>query len=121
LRVEPYTDLPSVMADRVQVQQVLMNLILNGIQAMSEVQDRERVLVVRTECDEGDKIRVAVQDYGVGIDPGDIERIFDAFHTTKPGGMGMGLSISRSIVESHGGQLWVTPNDGPGVTFQFTL
>ena len=121
LRVEPYTDLPSVMADRVQVQQVLMNLILNGIQAMSEVQDRERVLVVRAQSGEGDEIRVAVQDCGIGINPGDMERIFDAFHTTKPGGMGMGLSISRSIVESHGGQLWVTPNDGPGVTFQFTL
>jgi signal transduction histidine kinase len=109
------------MADRVQVQQVLMNLILNGIQAMSEVQDRERVLVVSAQSGEGDEIRVAVQDCGIGIDPGDMERIFDAFHTTKPGGMGMGLSISRSIVESHGGRLWATPNDGLGVTFQFTL
>jgi PAS domain S-box-containing protein len=121
LRVEPYTNLALVMADRVQVQQVLMNLILNGIQAMSEVQDRERVLVVSAQSGEGDEIRVAVQDCGIGIDPGDMERIFDAFHTTKPGGMGMGLSISRSIVESHGGRLWATPNDGLGVTFQFTL
>jgi PAS domain S-box-containing protein len=121
LRMELSTNLSSVMADRVQVQQVLMNLILNGIQAMYQVEDRERVLVVRTECSEGDKIRVAVQDSGVGIDPGDIERIFDAFHTTKPGGMGMGLSISRSIVENHGGQLWVAANDGPGVTFHFSL
>jgi signal transduction histidine kinase len=67
------------------------------------------------------QIRVAVQDCGIGIDPENIERIFDAFHTTKPGGMGMGLSISRSIVESHGGRLWATPNDSPGITFQFTL
>ena len=121
LRVELFRDLPSVMADRVQVQQVLMNLILNGIQAMNVVEDRERVLAVRSERGEDDEIKVAVQDCGIGIDPDRLERVFDAFHTTKPGGMGMGLSISRSIVESHGGCLWVTPNDGPGVTFQFTL
>jgi len=121
LRVELFKDLPSVMADRVQLQQVLMNLILNGIQAMNGVEDRERVLAVRTERGEDDEIKVAVQDCGIGIDPDRVERVFDAFHTTKPGGMGMGLSISRSIVESHGGRLWVTPNDGPGVTFQFTL
>ena len=121
LRVEPGANLPSVMADRVQIQQVLMNLILNGIQAMSTVRDNERVLAVRTRRGEGDQVRVAVQDSGIGIDPRDVERIFDAFHTTKPGGMGMGLSISRSIVESHGGQLWATVNDGPGATFQFTL
>jgi C4-dicarboxylate-specific signal transduction histidine kinase len=121
LRMELATNLSSVMADRVQVQQVLMNLILNGIQAMSTVEDRQRVLVVRTQRGEGDEVGVAVQDCGIGIDPASIERIFDAFHTTKPGGMGMGLSISRSIVESHGGRLWAVPNDGPGVTFQFTL
>jgi PAS domain S-box-containing protein len=121
LRAELSTNLPSVMADRVQIQQVVMNLILNGIQAMSGVEDAERVLVVRTQRGEGDEIRVAVQDCGIGIDPGSIERIFEAFHTTKPGGMGMGLSISRSIIESHGGRLWATPNDGPGVTLQFTL
>ena len=121
LRMELATNLSSVMADRVQVQQVLMNLILNGVQAMSTVEDRQRVLVVRTQRGEGDEVGVAVQDCGIGIDPASIERIFDAFHTTKPGGMGMGLSISRSIVESHGGRLWAVPNDGPGVTFQFTL
>src|SRR5262245_1561009 len=109
------------MADRVQIQQVVMNLILNGLEAMSEVEDRERDLVIRTQRSEGDQVRVAVQDSGVGIDPLKVERIFDAFHTTKPGGMGMGLSISRSIVESHGGRLWATANDGPGATFQFTL
>jgi C4-dicarboxylate-specific signal transduction histidine kinase len=121
LRTELAAKLPSVTADRVQIQQVVMNLILNGIQAMSAVEDRERVLIVRTQRGEDDEIRVAVEDRGIGIDPGSVERIFDAFHTTKPGGMGMGLTISRSIVESHGGRLWATPNDGPGATFHFTL
>jgi signal transduction histidine kinase len=121
LQVELAANLPSVMADRVQIQQVMMNLILNGIQAMNAVDDRERLLLARTQRGEGDQVRVTVQDCGVGIDPGDIERVFNAFHTTKPGGMGMGLSISRSIVESHGGRLWAIPNNGPGVTFQFTV
>jgi PAS domain S-box-containing protein len=121
LRTELAADLPSVIADRVQIQQVVMNLILNGLEAMSEMEDRERDLLIRTQPSEGDQVLVAVQDSGVGIDPLKVERIFDAFHTTKPGGMGMGLSISRSIVESHGGQLWATANDGPGATFQFTL
>jgi len=121
LRMELATNLPSVMADRVQIQQVILNLILNGIQAMRAVEDRERVMVVRTQRGDGNQIRVAVQDCGIGIDPGSAERIFDAFHTTKPGGMGMGLTISRSIVESHGGRLWATVNDGPGATFQFIV
>jgi len=109
------------MGDRVQLQQVVMNLILNGIEAMSTVEDRERDLVIKTQRGEGDEVRVVVQDSGIGFDPLSAERIFDAFHTTKPGGLGMGLSISRSIVESHGGQLWAVSNDGPGATFQFTL
>jgi PAS domain S-box-containing protein len=121
LRMELAANLPLVVADRVQVQQVVMNLILNGIEAMSAVEDRERVLAVRTERGEDDEIKVAVQDCGIGIDPDRLERVFDAFHTTKPGGMGMGLSISRSIVESHGGRLWATANEGPGTTFKFTI
>ena len=121
LRMDLAPNLPLIMADRVQVQQVAMNLILNGIEAMRAVEDRERELVIRTQRHEGDQVLVAVQDSGSGLDPGNVERIFDAFHTTKPGGMGMGLSISRSIVESHGGRLWATANDGPGATFQFTL
>ena len=121
LRTKLAANLPSVMADRIEIQQVVMNLILNGIQAMSAVEGRKRNLIVRTQRGEGDQVRVAVQDSGVGIDPLNAERIFDAFHTTKPGGMGMGLSISRSIVESHGGRLWAAANDGPGATFQFTL
>ena len=121
LRTELATDLPAVMGDRVQLQQVLMNLILNGIEALSTVEDRQRDLVIRTQRSEGGEVLVAVQDSGIGFDPMSSERIFNAFHTTKPGGLGMGLSISRSIVESHGGRLWAVLNDGPGATFQFTL
>jgi signal transduction histidine kinase len=114
-------DLPSAMGDRVQLQQVVMNLILNGIEAMSTMEDRARDLLIRTEHGEGDELRVSVQDSGIGLDPNNVARIFDAFQTTKPGGLGMGLSISRSIVENHGGRLWATANDGPGATFRFTL
>jgi PAS domain S-box-containing protein len=121
LRMELATDLPAVMGDRVQLQQVVMNLILNGIEAVSTVERRERDLVIRTQRGEGDEVRVAVRDSGIGFDPMSADRIFDAFHTTKPGGLGMGLSISRTIVENHGGRLWAVLNDGPGATFQFTL
>ena len=121
IRTELGANLLAVTGDRVQVQQVLMNLILNGIEAMSSVEDRGRDLVIRTQPSEGGRVQVAVQDSGIGLGPSSGERIFDAFYTTKPGGLGMGLSISRSIVETHGGQLWATANDGPGATFQFTL
>jgi PAS domain S-box-containing protein len=121
LRMELAADLPSVMGDRVQLQQVVVNLILNAIEAMSTLEDRERDLVITTQLGEADEIRVAVQDSGIGLDPNNAERIFDAFHTTKPGGLGMGLSISRSIVERHDGRLWAVSNQGPGATFQFTL
>jgi PAS domain S-box-containing protein len=121
LRTELAADLPPITGDRVQLQQVVVNLILNAIEAMAMVKDRERELVIRTELSEGDEIRVVIRDSGIGIDPLSAERIFDAFHTTKPGGLGMGLSISRSIVENHGGRLWAISNDGPGATFQFTL
>jgi signal transduction histidine kinase/CheY-like chemotaxis protein len=121
LRTELAADLPPIMGDRVQLQQVVVNLILNAIEAMSTVEDRERDLVIKTHRGEGDEVRVAVQDSGIGLDPKNVERIFDAFHTTKPGGLGMGLSISRSIVQRHGGRLWAVSNDGPGSTFRFTL
>jgi signal transduction histidine kinase/CheY-like chemotaxis protein len=121
LRTELAANLPPVRGDRVQLQQVIMNLILNAVDAMSTVQDRPRDLVIRTQRGESDQVRVAVQDSGIGFDPQSAERMFDAFHTTKPGGLGMGLSISRSIVQSHGGRLWAVSNDGPGATFQFTL
>jgi C4-dicarboxylate-specific signal transduction histidine kinase len=121
LRMELAADLPSVIGDRVQLQQVIVNLILNAIEAMSTVADQERALLIRTHRGQGDEVRVAVRDSGIGFDPLSTERIFDPFHTTKPHGLGMGLSISRSIVESHGGRLWAAANDGPGATFQFTL
>jgi PAS domain S-box-containing protein len=121
LRTELGAGLPNVMGDRVQLQQVLVNLILNAIEAMSTVENCQRDVVVRTERGEGDEVRVAVRDSGTGFDPRDVERIFDAFHTTKPGGLGMGLAISRSILEAHGGRLWATPNPDFGATFQFIL
>jgi PAS domain S-box-containing protein len=121
LRTELATNLPSIMGDRVQIQQVLMNLVLNAIEAMSTVEDRERDLLIRTQRGEGDEVRIAVRDSGTGFDLKNTERLFAAFHTTKPGGMGMGLSISRSIVQSHGGRLSAVLNDGSGATFQFTL
>ena len=121
LRVELAGDLPRVLGDRVQLQQVVLNLLLNGLEAMRAVVDRPRDLVIRTEPESTDHVRVAVQDSGAGIDPQLLARVFDAFYTTKRGGMGMGLSISRSIVEQHGGRLSVVPTDGPGTTFQFTV
>jgi C4-dicarboxylate-specific signal transduction histidine kinase len=121
IRTELAGDLPPVRGDRVQLQQVVLNLIMNGIDAMGTVQDRPRDLVIRTQSGEAHQVRVTVRDSGVGLDPGTPERIFDAFYTTKPGGMGMGLSISRTIVENHGGRLSVGPHDGPGTSFQFTL
>jgi C4-dicarboxylate-specific signal transduction histidine kinase len=121
LRMERAADLPSVMGDRVQLQQVVMNLILNAMEAMNTVEERERELVITTERGAGDKVRVAIRDVGLGLDPQHAERMFGPFYTTKPSGLGMGLSISRSIVENHGGRLWAVPNDGPGATFQFSL
>jgi PAS domain S-box-containing protein len=120
LRMNLAANLPPVMGDRVQIQQVALNLMLNAIEAMRMVEEHERDLVISTQS-EGDEIRVVVRDAGIGFDPLSVDRIFDAFHTTKPGGLGMGLSISRSIVESHGGRLWASPNQGRGVTFQFSL
>jgi PAS domain S-box-containing protein len=121
LRTELTGALPFVLGDRVQLQQVILNLIMNGVEAMSSVTDRPRELLVCSRQYESDQVLVAVQDSGVGIDRQNLEKIFDTFYTTKPQGMGMGLAISRSIVENHGGRLWAVPNDGPGTTFQFTL
>jgi signal transduction histidine kinase len=113
--------LPEVTGDRVQLQQVLLNLIINALDAMGAVADRPRVLRIRTKPTEPKSVLVAVEDSGAGLDPERAARLFDAFYTTKPEGLGMGLSISRSIVEAHGGRLWATANEGPGATFQFTL
>ena len=110
-----------MQGDRVQLQQVLINLVMNGMDAMSDVQDGERVLAVKTSSVAGGGALVEVRDTGTGIAPHEAEQLFKAFHTTKAGGMGMGLAISRSIVEAHGGVLWATANAGPGATFQFTL
>jgi two-component system, LuxR family, sensor kinase FixL len=121
LKTELAAALPPVLADRIQLQQVILNLLLNGMEAMRTVTDRPRELLVRSQPEATAAIRVAVQDAGVGIDSQDLERIFNAFFTTKPHGMGMGLAISRTIIEAHRGRLWATPNAGPGVTVQFTL
>jgi PAS domain S-box-containing protein len=114
-------NLPAVTGDRVQLQQVLLNLIINAVDAMSALTDRPRLVRIRTHEAEAKSILIAVEDSGIGLDPEQAARLFDAFYTTKAAGLGMGLSISRSIVEAHGGKLWATPNDGPGATFQFTL
>src|SRR5262249_47683069 len=113
--------LPPVIGDRVQLQQVLLNLVMNGIEAMAVVTDRPRELLIRSGPHEEDQVLVAVHDTGVGIDPNDLDQLFNAFFTTKPAGMGIGLSICRSIVDAHGGRLWATPNAGYGATFHFAL
>ena len=121
VRTDLAGNLPRVIGDRVQLQQVVLNLLLNGLEAMHGVGRRPRELVIRTQREASDRVHVAVQDSGSGIDPQLANRIFDAFYTTKPGGMGLGLSISRSIVEQHGGRLWAVLNDGPGTTFHFVV
>jgi signal transduction histidine kinase len=121
LRLELLDDLPSVLGDRIQLQQLVLNLFMNGIEAMSAVADRPRELAVTTQNGETDQVLVTVRDSGVGLDPQGRERIFEAFYTTKPEGMGMGLSISQSIIQNHGGRLWAVANDGPGATFRFTV
>ena len=121
LQLELAPQLPEALADRVQLQQVILNLVMNGIEAMASVGDRLRELIVRSGPHERDQLMVAVHDTGVGIEPNTVDELFSAFYTTKSGGMGMGLSISRSIVEAHGGRLWATPNEPHGAVFQFSL
>jgi len=121
LRIDLAAALPPVLADRIQLQQVLINFVINGIEAMASVDDRLRELVIRTQPHDDDQVVVAVQDAGVGIDAQKTDQIFSAFYTTKPHGMGMGLSISRSIIEAHGGWLWATRNPNHGATFHFAL
>ncbi len=121
LRVDLADDLPPVTADRIQLQQVVLNLLLNASDAMSQVEDRPRQLVVRTERGDDHDVRLTVQDAGVGLDPQSFDKLFDAFYTTKAGGMGIGLSVCRSIIERHRGHLWAVPNDGPGATFAFSI
>jgi len=121
MKRELASDLPPVIGDRVQLQQVILNLIMNGLEAMAKVNEGARELTVSSSKDESDNLIVAVRDSGVGLDQADLERVFDAFFTTKPDGMGMGLAICRTIIESHGGRLWATANSPSGAVFQFTL
>src|SRR5712671_329775 len=121
VRTEFARELPPVQGDRVQLQQVILNLLLNAADAMGGIDDRPRQIVIRTERDEEDRVQLSVRDTGVGFGPQGADRLFDAFYTTKSNGMGIGLSVSRSIIESHKGRLWATPNDGPGATFSFSI
>jgi PAS domain S-box-containing protein len=121
LRSELAEDLPPAIGDRVQLQQVALNLLRNASDAMVGVDDRPRQLLVRTQREGDDRVRLSVQDAGCGVNSQDFERLFEAFYTTKSGGMGIGLSVSRSIIERHHGRLWAEPNDGPGTTFSFSI
>ena len=121
LQSELAQDLPRIVGDRLQLQQVILNLLRNASDAMVGVGDRPRQLLIRTEGEDGDRVRVSVRDAGVGIDAQSMNKLFDAFYTTKSEGMGIGLSVSRSIIERHHGHLWAEPNDGPGATFSFSI
>jgi signal transduction histidine kinase len=121
LREEYADDPPIVIGDRVQLQQVILNLVLNAMDAMSDVHARQRLLVIKTERDGNGEGRVSVRDAGIGLDGEASKRLFEPFYTTKSGGMGIGLSISRSIIDGHGGRLWAAPNNGPGTTFSFSI
>jgi PAS domain S-box-containing protein len=121
LRTELADDVPAVRGDRVQLQQVILNLVQNAIDAMATIDDRPRLLTIRTERDEGDNVRLTVQDIGIGLQADVAEQLFGAFYTTKIEGMGIGLSVSHSIIQSHGGRIWAEPNDGPGATFAFSI
>lgn len=121
MRREFEVGLPPVFGDRVQLQQVILNLIVNGLEAIAKSGGGERVLLVSSGRDQSNNLIVAVRDSGEGLELANVERVFDAFYTTKPDGMGMGLAISRTIVESHGGRLWATSNSPRGAVFQFTL
>jgi C4-dicarboxylate-specific signal transduction histidine kinase len=120
LKLHLAPDLPWILGDRVELQQVVLNLIVNGIEAMSDITDRARQLEITSAMNGGEQVVVAVQDSGVGLNS-ELQRIFDPFVTTKPNGLGLGLSISRTIIEAHGGRLWAESNRGPGASFQFTL
>ena len=124
LELQLTTDLPSILGAVVQLQQVVLNLTMNGIESMEGVTDRARTLVIRSTSDRLDDlpaVRVTIEDAGTGLAGQEPERVFKPFYTTKPDGLGMGLSISRSLIEAHAGRLWATANPGHGTTFQFVL
>jgi signal transduction histidine kinase len=120
LRTEFSEALLPVQGDRVQLQQVILNLILNAADALSGIDERSRQIVVRTLASDSG-VQLTVQDSGKGIAPDATEKVFEAFYSTKSAGMGIGLSVSRSIIEQHGGHIWATQNDGPGASFSFAL
>jgi signal transduction histidine kinase len=121
LETELVENIPPVAGDRVQLQQVILNLLLNGIDAMNGIDDRPRKLTLKTALEESGAIRLSVRDEGIGFAPDKSEKLFDAFYTTKSSGMGIGLSVSRSIIEKHQGRLWAEPNEGPGAVFSFSI
>jgi C4-dicarboxylate-specific signal transduction histidine kinase len=121
LRTQLASALPWILGDRIQLQQVVVNLVMNGVDAMATISDRPREIVILSQPHETREVLVAVRDSGVGIDSESADRLFNAFFTTKPSGMGMGLSISRSIIMAHGGRLWASPNAEHGAAFQFTV
>jgi signal transduction histidine kinase len=121
LRTELSDDLPCVSADRVQLQQVVLNLLRNALDAMNTVDDRPKVLLITTEWEGDDSVRLSVRDTGVGFAPHAQNKLFEPFYSTKTAGMGVGLAVSRSIIENHNGRLWAVLNDGPGATFSFSI
>ena len=121
LEIQLSDDLPLILADRIQLQQVILNLMMNAMEAMSRVGNGPRELLIRSGTDESQGVLVSVQDSGPGLDPKSLDHLFDAFYTTKPQGLGMGLAISRSLIEAHGGRLWASANAPHGAVFQFTL
>src|SRR5262249_53181529 len=121
LRLELDADLPAMIADRVQLQQVILNLLRNAADAMSEVDDRPREVVISTVLEPAGDVLVSVRDVGISFDPKTADKLFEAFYTTKDGGMGMGLSVCRAIVEQHKGRLWAEPNEGAGSIFSFVI
>jgi PAS domain S-box-containing protein len=121
VRSELAAGLPLISGDRIQLQQVILNLLRNACDAMLDVHDQPRELVISTLREDGDHVRLSVRDVGVGVDSGSMNKLLDAFYTTKSDGMGIGLSVSLSIIERHGGRLWAEPNEGPGATFSFSV
>ena len=121
VQAEPNAQVAQVKGDRIQLQQVIINLAMNGMQAMATVHDRDRMLVMRTHRQQSERVRVAVEDVGIGVKPENADQLFNAFYTTKPGGLGMGLAICRSIIEAHGGRLWAEANVPRGAIFSFIV
>jgi signal transduction histidine kinase len=121
LQTQLSSDVPLILGDRIQLQQVILDLTINAIEAMTGVGENPRELLISSKEDASQGVFVAVRDSGPGLDPDSLDHLFNAFYTTKPQGMGMGLAISRSIIEAHGGRLWATANESRGAVFQFTL